>query len=119
VDALAADGTFMGGLIVPGVALMQQALQHGTARVTEVRGHWQAFPLSTQDAVESGIVAALCGAVQLQHARVAAMMGEMPHCLLTGGDAEKLLPHLSMNVAQAPSLVLEGMDCVAREGTAG
>lgn len=119
VDALAADGTFMGGLIVPGVAMMQQALQQGTARVTEVRGHWQAFPLSTQDAVESGIVAALCGAVQLQHARMAAMMGEMPHCLLTGGDAEKLLPHLSMDVAQAPALVLEGMDCVAREGTAG
>jgi type III pantothenate kinase len=118
VDALAADGTFMGGLIVPGFAMMQQALQHGTARVAEVRGHWHAFPLSTPDAVESGILAALCGAVQLQHAQLASMTGEMPHCILTGGDAEKLLPHLSMDVEHAPALVLEGMDCVAREGTA-
>jgi type III pantothenate kinase len=118
VDALAADGTFMGGLIVPGVALMQQALQQGTARVAEVKGHWHAFPLSTPDAVESGILAALTGAVQLQHERMASMTGEMPHCILTGGDAEKLLPHLSMDVEHAPALVLEGIDCVAREDTA-
>jgi type III pantothenate kinase len=119
VDAMAADGTFMGGLIVPGVAMMQKALQQGTARVAEVSGTWQAFPLSTPDAVESGIVAALCGAVQLQHARLALTAGGMPHCILTGGDADKLLPHLKMAVERAPALVLEGMDCVAKEGTAG
>ncbi len=119
VDALAADGTFLGGLIVPGVAMMQQTLQQGTARVAEVSGNWHAFPLSTPDAVESGIVAALCGAVQLQHARLNAIAGETPQCILTGGDAEKLLPHLSIDAEHVPALVLEGMDCVAREGTAG
>ena len=119
VDALAADGTFIGGLIVPGVAMMQQALQHGTARVAEVSGSWHAFPLSTPDAVESGIVAALCGAVQSQYVRLNVIAGETSHCVLTGGDAEKLLPHLPMAVEHASALVLEGMDCVAREDTSG
>jgi type III pantothenate kinase len=119
VDALAADGTFMGGLIVPGVAMMRKSLQQTAARVAEVSGTWQAFPLSTPDAVESGIVAALCGAVQLQHARLTAIAGRTPQCILTGGDAEKLLPHLPMALEHVPALVLEGMDCVAREATTG
>jgi type III pantothenate kinase len=116
VDALSADGLFLGGLIVPGYALMQQALLQGTARVDAGNGHCQTFPRTTADAVESGIVAALCGAIARQHAHLAAMAGTVPPCLLTGGDAEKLLPHLPIAAQHVPALVLEGIDCVAREG---
>ncbi|HEX7970775.1 MAG TPA: type III pantothenate kinase [Thiobacillus sp.] len=118
VDALSADGVFLGGLIVPGLVLMQQALRQGTAGVAEVAGHWQAFPRTTADAVQSGIVAALCGAIQLQHARLAETAGVTPHCILTGGDADTLLPHLALPAEHVPALVLEGMDRVAREGWA-
>ncbi|HWR77515.1 MAG TPA: type III pantothenate kinase, partial [Thiobacillus sp.] len=65
--------------------------------------------------VQSGIVAALCGAIQLQHARLAEAAGTAPHCLLTGGDAGGLLPHLAVPAEHVPALVLEGMDCVTRE----
>lgn len=117
VDALSADGVFVGGVIVPGVRLMRQALQQGTARVADAAGHWQAFPRTTADAVESGIVAALCGAIQLQHARLAEAAGTTaPHCLLTGGDAGVLLPHLAVPTEHVPALVLEGIDCVTKEG---
>jgi type III pantothenate kinase len=115
VDALSATGVFLGGVIVPGVPLMRRALQQGTARVTEVTGHWQAFPRSTADAVESGIVAALCGAIQQQYARLAKAAGAVPRCLLTGGDAGMLLSHLTVPAEHVPALVLEGIDCVARE----
>jgi len=115
VDALAADGVFLGGVIVPGVRLMRQALQQGTARVAAALGHWQTFPRSTADAVESGIVAALCGAIQQQYARLAGPSETVPHCLLTGGDAGMVLPHLALPAQQVPALVLEGVDCVARE----
>jgi len=116
VDALSAAGVFLGGVIVPGVSLMRQALQQGTARVADVAGHWQAFPRSTADAVESGIVAALCGAIHQQHARLAEAAGTVPRCLLTGGGAGMLLSHLTVPAEQVPALVLEGIDCVAREG---
>ena len=115
VDALSAEGVFLGGLIVPGFGMMQQALRQGTAGVAEVAGAWQAFPRTTADAVQSGVVAALCGAIQLQHRCLAETAGAPPHCILTGGDADKLLPHLEISVEHVPALVLEGIDRVARE----
>ena len=116
VDALSADGVFLGGVIVPGLTLMRQALLQGTAQIAEAGGRWQAFPRTTADAVQSGIVAALCGAIQLQHARLAEVAGRVPHCLLTGGDAGMVVAHLGVPAEPVPTLVLEGMDCVAREG---
>ena len=114
VDALSAAGEFLGGVIVPGVRLMRQALQQGTARIDDAGGGWQAFPRTTADAVQSGIVAALCGAIAQQHARLAEVTGTEPRCLLTGGDAETVLSHLRVPAQHVPALVLEGIDCVAR-----
>jgi type III pantothenate kinase len=115
VDALSAAGEFLGGVIIPGVGLMRQALQTGTAGVTATSGEWQAFPRRTADAVESGIVAALCGAIRQQHAALAAVTGAAPRCLLTGGDAPRLAPHLDLGFELAPALVLEGIESVTRE----
>jgi type III pantothenate kinase len=117
VDALTADGVFLGGVIVPGFALMRQALQQGTAQVVEVAGEMQAFPRVTADAVHSGILAALCGAIRQQYAQLAEAAGKPPRCLLTGGDAAILLPHLNLNlpVESIPALILEGIHCVAAE----
>ena len=115
VDALSAEGVFLGGLIVPGLNLMRQALARDTARIGETHGHWRAFPQTTADAVHSGVVAALCGAILQQHARLAATAAMPPHCLLTGGDAEVLLPHLTVQAEHVPALVLEGIERVAGE----
>lgn len=115
VDALTADGVFLGGVIVPGISLMRQALQQGTAGVADTGGLWHAFPRTTVDAVQSGIVAALCGAIRQQHARLAERAGVMPHCMLTGGDAAIVSRHLDLAAEMVPALVLEGIDRVARE----
>lgn len=113
VDALSADGTFLGGLIVPGMGLMRQALAQGTAGVSVEDGRYETFPRATAEAVHSGIVAALCGAVRTQHARLAAAAGSMPRCLVTGGDAARLLPFLDLPAEPVPALVLEGIAQVA------
>lgn len=118
VDALSAEGVFLGGLIVPGIELMQGSLHQGTAGVVDVEGDWQAFPRCTADAVQSGVVAALCGAIQQQHARLSEMAGVQAHCMMTGGGASVLLPHLSLLAEQVPALVLEGIDIVSRESEA-
>ena len=118
VDALSSSGEFLGGIIVPGATLMRQSLRQGTSRVADTGGVWRAFPRTTGDAVASGVIAALCGAIQEQHAYVASAAGAAPHCLITGGDAELLLPHLRFPVEYVPALVLEGIDCVAGEGMA-
>ncbi len=119
VDALSAEGVFLGGVIVPGFELMQASLRQGTAGIAEGAGTWQAFPRCTADAVQSGLVAALCGAIQQQHARLSEVAGMQAHCLMTGGGASVLLPHLTLSVEQVPALVLEGVDIVSKESEAG
>ena len=116
VDAVSADGTFLGGLIVPGMHMAAQALLQGTALVIHVDGgDLQTFPQSTADAVRSGSIAALKGAVRIQYEYLKQATGGYSHCLLTGGDAAYLLPHLDMPVELAPLLILEGMERVTRE----
>jgi type III pantothenate kinase len=97
---------------------MRHSLQRGTAGVGDVAGIWQAFPRTTGDAVTSGIIAALCGAIEQEHAHLASLAGATPHCLITGGDAELLIPHLRCPAEHVPALVLEGIDCVSGEDMA-
>lgn len=120
IDALSADGVFLGGLIIPGRSLMQQSLRLGTAQIEMVEGQWQPFPQNTADAVQSGMVAAMSGAIHLQHARLARQCGCIPLCLLTGGDAAMLMPYLDFPVEHVPLLVLQGIARVINEeGEAG
>ncbi len=119
IDALSAEGEFLGGMIIPGYRLMERCLQEGTAQVGSDNGSWQAFPKNTADAVQSGIVAAMCGAIQMQYSRLAEKCRCIPLILLTGGDAEMLMPYLDLPVEQVPYLVLEGIDQVTRENWAG
>lgn len=113
IDALSAEGQFIGGVILPGMSLMRRALAQGTARVEPAPGARHAFPRCTADAVESGVIAALCGAVDRQFGALEAMAGAPPRFLLTGGDAEALLPHLALPVEHVPLLVLEGLERVS------
>ena len=117
VDALAADGVFLGGVIVPGFGLMRQALQQGTAQVADVVGEVQAFPRTTADAVHSGILAALCGVIRQQYVQLAEAADMPPRCLLTGGNAAMLLPNLNLPGELVTALILVGIHCVAVERT--
>jgi type III pantothenate kinase len=99
--------------------MMQQSLLQGAARIGATLGDCQPFPRSTADAVHSGIIAALCGAVRQQHAELARRYGCEPRCVLTGGDALLLQPYLGLTAEHAPYLVLEGIDRLVREDVAG
>jgi len=121
VDGLAADGHFLGGLILPGPRLMWQALHAGTARVisrTEDRefdpsqslpGTVSDFPIATVDAVLSGIVAASVGAIADQRARLTERVGGPVGTVLTGGDAGLLRSRLAGPVRVIDDLVLRGL----------
>lgn len=110
VDALDADGRFLGGTIQPGLALGRRALEQGLAHLPATRGRVVEFPRNTADAVESGTVRALCASIEQGHARLCAHAAGPVQCLLTGGDALALMPILSLPCQHVPALVLEGMD---------
>lgn len=114
IDALTADGRFLGGLIVPGPDLMAQSLAQGTAGLAHQAGRFEEFPTGTANAVHSGALHAVCGAIErMQHSMEAAGHGP-PQVLLSGGGAHLIAPLLRPPPALAPSLVLEGLIEIAR-----
>lgn len=114
VDALDATGTFLGGLILPGPALMRRALASGTAGVREVAGRLQDFPCCTADAVETGIWRGLAGAVADLRARLARAVGSEPLVVLSGGEAVSLAAVVDEPRRVVEDLVLEGLLWIAR-----
>ena len=116
VDALTANGTFLGGIIVPGVALMRSALHHGTAQLPSPEsngGSYQGFPRNTVDAISVGALEACSGAVQRMYTHLAAQAGEIPHCIASGGAIHAIRPHLPFPVTINDNLVLDGLHEIA------
>ena len=108
IDALASDGTFRGGSILPGLRLMLRALGDNTAALRTPPGEYHDFPTSTPDAIFSGALQAICGAIEAMRAR---LRGDEPAvtCFLAGGGAQDLAPRLRAPVEVVENLVLEGV----------
>src|SRR5436190_14548208 len=70
IDALDVDGVFQGGLILPGIRLMIQALADNTAALKVPPGNYAHFPTNTADAIYSGAVHAICGSIELLRLKV-------------------------------------------------
>jgi type III pantothenate kinase len=118
VDALQAqggEGLFRGGLIVPGLRIMRQALADHTAALKLTPGEFRDFPTSTADAVWTGTIRAACGAIEGSRASLAAALdtSDPVPVLLTGGAAAELAPHLNEPVTVVDNLVLEGVLAIA------
>ncbi|HET7728727.1 MAG TPA: type III pantothenate kinase [Usitatibacter sp.] len=115
VDALTAEGRFLGGVIVPGPALMRRALDRGTAALREAPGTFAPFPRSTPDAIASGAIQACVGSVRQLADAMAASGAPPAHVLLSGGAAPEIAPHLPIPFVIHENLVLEGLVFIARE----
>ncbi|MEW9625738.1 type III pantothenate kinase [Rhodanobacter geophilus] len=110
LDALAADGRHLGGLIAPGPRLMQQSLLDATARVRPARaGVIVEAADNTADAVASGCWLAAAALIERFAARMAPALGGAPVLRLGGGDADALLPLLAVPAQLAHDSVLHGL----------
>lgn len=112
IDTLTQRGAFLGGLILPGIGMMMRALTTGTAHAHAIYGDFSTFPTKTRDAVYSGAVNAALGAIERMRAALAAK-GTSPTCVITGGAAPALLPHLALPAREIPQLVLLGLATIA------
>ena len=115
IDALCADGRFLGGLIVPGPALMRRALDHGTAGLRLTEGAFAAFPTSTPDAITTGAVQAGIGAITRMREAMARRGVPPARLMLSGGAAAQIEPYLPMPATLNDNLVLDGLALIARE----
>ena len=115
IDALTADGEFLGGLILPGFDMMVDALSSKTAGIRVERGEFQVFPTSTRNAVWSAAIQATIGAVGRMYAALVERSEAAPVVLLSGGAAEVVQPWLEGTVARVDNLVLEGLACIGAD----
>ena len=112
IDALSDEGEFLGGIILPGVDMMLRSLATGTAQLDVKEGEWREFPRNTSDAVTSGVIQATVGAILRQH-ELLGMPGA--RCLMGGGAADRILPHLALPVLRVDNLVLQGLQTIGQE----
>lgn len=109
VDALDADGRFLGGLILPGFGLMLRALEMGTAGLKSPTGEVVSFPKNTSDALMSGGAHAMAGAVERMYRTLKDHAGHEPMLVMTGGAAPKLLPIVDLPFEVVDTLIFDGL----------
>ncbi|HLU61465.1 MAG TPA: type III pantothenate kinase [Gammaproteobacteria bacterium] len=116
VDAVTATGGHLGGLIIPGIGLMRQALFSATAGIPrEDEGDVGLLARDTRSAVSGGTLYAAVAFVQHVAGELRAALGADTRFIITGGDAERLRPLLQGDFETRPQLVLEGLLAVSGE----
>jgi len=115
VEAIDAQGHFLGGLILPGHGIMLRALESGTAGLRVPTGEVREFPTNTSDALTSGGTVAIAGAVErmVQHVRVHCK--DEPLCYMTGGAGWKMAPSMSVQCELVDSLIFDGLRQIAAQ----
>lgn len=108
VDALTAQGEFLGGLILPGLSLMSSSLSANTAHLTNRKGELRDFPCATADAMLSGAVRATQGAILHQFALLQQRESRV-RCVLSGGASSMVMQGLSIPCEHDAHLVLHGL----------
>ena len=122
VDMLASDGTFLGGAILPGPALMARALADGTSKLPEVAALGTSSPpsmpgRSTPEAIAAGIGFGIQGAVARLVAEARGSLGGDAEVILTGGWRGAVRAALP-GAIEIPDLVLHGIALAAARACA-
>ncbi|MDO5687146.1 MAG: biotin--[acetyl-CoA-carboxylase] ligase [Neisseria sp.] len=95
VDALTASNQYLGGSILPGFNLMKESLALRTANLDRPFGRIYPFATTTPNAIASGIMDAIVGAVMLMHRRLSEREAPQPvDVILTGGGAHRIHANL-------------------------
>ena len=110
---------FMGGVILPGIHLMQHALNTNAAQLPKAQGAFDPFAKNTDDAIQTGCILAILGAVELQWQRLFEVIKTPPRLFISGGDAMVISGVLPANLAKycmvVDNLVLHGLMRLERE----
>lgn len=95
-DALTEDNHYLGGTIMPGFHLMKEAMALKTANLNRPIGKVYPFPTTTPNAIVSGMMDAVCGALMMMHGRLKDKTGEGKpvDIIITGGGAARVVQAL-------------------------
>ena len=111
IDLVSTDNSFEGGAILPGFAIMHDALTGRTAGIESNRQPvTSAIGKNTRDCVNSGIQYGLIGAIERLVCEIAASVdGRAPRLLITGGDAQTIVANSKLEVELQSDIMFHGL----------
>jgi type III pantothenate kinase len=120
VDSVDAAGRHLGGLIVPGIYMMREALMTKTSDIAEAAEHSTpsmagVLANNTMGAVSRGAVFALAGLADRAAEVIEQSTGVKPKLFITGGDAGMITGTMRTRGEIVPDLVLQGLAVIAAE----
>ncbi len=103
-DVIDAKGSYLGGIIAPGLPIAAKALHERTALLplTKIQKISSSVGKSTEEAIRIGLLLGAVGLVREAVARITreTFKGKKPYVIATGGDAE-LVARLSLQKGEA------------------
>ncbi|MES2153305.1 MAG: type III pantothenate kinase [Pseudomonadota bacterium] len=111
IDAVSADGRFLGGMILPGLGLMASSLARNTAQLPQVAPGTVLptdFADNTDEAILAGCLAAQAGAIER-----ACALHQAAQCIISGGAAPYIAPALRVGHRMVDNIVLIGLHASA------
>lgn len=116
LDWVAADGQHQGGVILPGLTMMQDSLLKKThmPMSNSVKVGRLMLADNTPDAVANGACYACVAAIDRISQEYMRGAGEKVSCVITGGDSGYIRPLLHDSCLQDADLVLKGLDIIVR-----
>jgi type III pantothenate kinase len=114
IEAIDSAGTFLGGVIAPGLGLSRDALAQRAARLfaVDLIAPTRAIGRNTVEAVQSGVVLGHARMVEGMVATALEEMNEPADLFLTGGHAAAIHPELRLAVRSEPDLTLIGLKMI-------
>ena len=108
------NGGFIGGAILPGVALSMNALATGTAQLPRVPLEAPARSISsnTIDAIKSGVIFSAAAAIDGMTERFEDELGQKAELVATGGLAITVYSHCKRKIVYDPNLILRGLSII-------
>ena len=117
IDIVTKAGQHQGGLILPGLNLMRTALTSNTDALNEQSDNkeFKVLATNTYSAIQAGTLYSVTATLERIIDDLKQSFNNRIRFIVTGGDAETLLPLLNDNVAHYPDIVLKGLAYYARQ----
>jgi type III pantothenate kinase len=111
IDVVSDEGSLLGGAILPGMRMQLQAMHEHTAVLPEVEPGVPLLPYgrTTTEAMQTGAVRGLAGAVRGIVEGYATHLNRWPQVIATGGDASFFQAHCDFIDTFVSHLVLRGV----------
>ncbi len=115
INIVGYPGTFMGGIITPGIKTMISSLKLNTAQLPEIdfENYKGVIGKDTKSSIASGIINSAAGLIEKTFLYLKTELNATNiNTYITGGNAPGILPHLNFKYVYERGLVLKGIRSV-------